>query len=46
MFVLFYSPPNLALIYIYETIEMMWDGFYFYEQKEPHQPQAAEHCHD
>ena len=47
MFVLFYiSPHHPALIYIYETIEMMWNGFYFYEQKEPHQPQVAERCHD
>lgn len=34
------------MIYIYETIRMMWNGFYFYEQKEPHQPQVTEHCHN
>lgn len=24
---------------------MMWDGFYFYELEEPHQPQVAENFH-
>lgn len=26
--------------------EMMWNGFYFYEPKEPHQPQVEEYSHN